>query len=96
MPAKKTTTKKIASPKEILIKEITPLLTAAMAKLKETLGEKKFEKRVKKAAKFLVHGIKPVAAKKKAVKKRLLKKAVKKISIPAAVSKKAAKPKAKK
>ena len=95
MPAKKTVTKKTASPKEMLIKEITPLLTATLAKLKETLGDKKFEKRIKKAAKFLVHGIKPVVAKKKVVKKRLLKKAVKKTAIPA-VAKKAAKPKAKK
>lgn len=92
MPAKKSVTKKIASPKEMLIKEITPLLTTALAKLKDTLGEKKFEKRIKKAAKFLVHGIKPVVAKKKVVKKRLLKKAVKKTAIPA-VAKKAAKAK---
>ncbi len=95
MPAKKTITKKVASSKETLIKEITPLLTTALIKLKETLGEKKFEKRIKKAAKFLVHGIKPVAAKKKVVKKRLLKKAVKKSTIPAVV-KKATKAKAKK
>ncbi len=95
MSVKKIAAKKIASPKEMLIKEITPLLTAAMATLKEKLGEKKFEKRIKKAAKFLVHGIKPVAAKKKVVKKRLLKKAVKKTAIPA-VAKKVAKPKAKK
>ncbi|MEI7733805.1 MAG: hypothetical protein WCI49_00005 [Ferruginibacter sp.] len=95
MPAKKIVPKKTASPKEMLINEITPLLTAALAKLKVTLGDKKFEKRIKKAAKFLVHGIKPVVAKKKVVKKRLLKKAVKKTAIPA-VAKKAAKPKAKK
>lgn len=95
MPAKKTVSKKIASPKELLINEITPLLVASMAKLKETLGEKKFEKRIKKVAKFLVHGIKPVAVKKKAVKKRLLKKAVKKTAVPA-VAKKAVKAKAKK
>jgi hypothetical protein len=95
MPAKKSVTKKSSSSKEMLIKEITPLLTSAAASLKEALGEKKLEKRIKKAAKFLVHGIKPVVAKKKVVKKRLLKKAVKKTAIPA-VAKKAAKPKAKK
>ena len=83
MPAKKQPAKKAASTKEILLKEITPLLLSAAAKLKDSLGEKKFEKRIKKAARFLVHGIKPVVAKKKVVKKKLLKKAVKKTPIPA-------------
>jgi hypothetical protein len=88
MSAKKIPAKKAASPKEILLKEITPLLLSAAARLKESLGEKKFEKRIKKAAKFLVHGIKPAVVKKKVVKKKLLKKAVKKTAIPLAVKKK--------
>lgn len=95
MPAKKSITKKSNTPRETLIKEITPLLTTALARLKEVMGEKKFEKRIKKAAKFLVHGIKPVVPKKKVVKKRLLKKAVKKTAIPATI-KKAVKRKVKK
>ena len=87
MSAKKTPEKKSTSQKEILINEITPLLTAALAKLKENLGDKKFEKRIKKAAKFLVHGIKPAAVKKKVVKKKLLKKAVTKSPIPSKTKK---------
>lgn len=95
MPVKKSVTKKSSSSKEMLIKEITPLLSTAIASLKEALGEKKFEKRIKKAAKFLVHGIKPVVAKKKVDKKRLLKKAVKKNTI-LVIAKKNIKQKAKK
>jgi DNA topoisomerase VI subunit B len=82
MPAKKTISKKAVSLKETILKEITPLLSEAAAMLKKELGEKKFDKRIKKAAKFLVHGIKPVAPKKKPIKKKLLKKAAKKTAIP--------------
>ncbi len=83
MIKKKATGKKKTSFKETIIKEITPLLTTALATLKDRLGEKKLEKRIKKAARLLVSGIKPVVAKKPVIKKRPIKKAVKKPIIPA-------------
>ena len=83
MIEKKASGKKGTSFKEAIIKEITPLLTAALATLKERLGEKKFEKRIKKAARLLASGIKPVVAKKPVVKKKVVKKAVKKPIVPA-------------
>jgi len=82
MPVKKKVSKKKVSLKETIIKEITPLLSKATAMLKKELGDKKFEKRIKKAARFLVQGIKPIAKTKKPVKKKSLKKAVKKTVIP--------------
>ncbi len=82
MIKKKTTGKKETSLKETIIKEITPLLTTALATLKDRLGEKKLEKRIKKAARLLVSGIKPVTAKKPVVKKKTVKKAAKKTIIP--------------
>ena len=91
MIKKKATGKKKASLKETIIKEITPLLTAALATLKERLGEKKLEKRIKKAARLLVSGIKPVVAKKPVVKKKAVKKAAKKVNMPTPLKKKSAK-----
>ena len=82
MIKKKATGKKQTSLKETIIKEITPLLTAALATLKDRLGEKKLEKRIKKAARLLVSGIKPVTVKKPVVKKKLVKKAVNKTVVP--------------
>lgn len=58
------------SPKHLLTSEVTAVLNAALIKLKEGLGEKKFEKRIKKAVKILTHGVKPVLKKKKIVKKK--------------------------
>ena len=95
MSTTKAITKKKESTKDHLLKEITPLLTAAMATLKEKLGDKKFEKRIKKVAKFLVHGIKPAVVKKKAAKKGLLKKVAKKAILPVAKKKTATKKAAK-
>lgn len=95
MLKKKAANKKKQSLKATIAKEVTLLLSAAVAMLKEKLGEKKFEKRIKKAAKLLVSGIKPVPAKKRVIKKKPLKKAVKKAVIPAPV-KKAGKTKVKK
>lgn len=83
MIKKKATGKKKTSLKETIIQEITPLLTAALATLKDRLGEKKLEKRIKKAARLLVSGIKPATAKKPVVKKKPVKKAVKKTIVPA-------------
>jgi hypothetical protein len=83
MPTKKPAVKKNAPGKEKILKTIKDQLSTTLSKLKEQLGEKKFEKRIKKAAKVLVAGIKkqpvkkpvvtakksPVAAKKAAKKK---------------------------
>ena len=83
MIKKKATGKNETSLKETIIKEITPLLTAALATLKDRLGEKKLEKRIKKAAKLLVSGIKPAITKKPLVKKKHEKKVAKKTLVPA-------------
>ena len=91
MIKKKATGKKEPSLKEAIIKEITPLLIAALATLKERLGEKKLEKRIKKAARLFVSGIKPVVAKKPVVKKKAVKKAAKKVNMPTPLKKKIAK-----
>lgn len=78
----KSVQKKRISAKDAIIQEIAPLLITALAKFKETLGEKKFDKRIKKAAKLLAAGIKPAPEKKAVVKKKLLKKVVKKVVVP--------------
>lgn len=64
MPAKETPVKKIVSDKENLLQAVTEQLQTALPVLKEQLGEKKFEKRIKKAAKLLIAGIKKAPAKK--------------------------------
>ena len=61
--------KKKVSPEKNIIKEVSALLIPALASLKIKLGEKKFDKRIKQAAKLLVRGIKPAAVKKKIPKK---------------------------
>jgi hypothetical protein len=58
MASKKTVLKKPRLSRKIIINEITPKLTDALSTLKQYLGEKKFNKRVKKATKLLVEGIK--------------------------------------
>lgn len=58
-------------------KEIAAQLITALPSLKEILGEKKFERRVKKAAKQLTAGIKFKAPKKEKSKKTELKQPVK-------------------
>jgi hypothetical protein len=77
MSAKKTPEKTIATPKETLQNEVALQLSKALQSLKEDLGEKKFEKRIKKAAKLLTEGIKnkpvdkvPVATKSAAKPKK--------------------------
>jgi hypothetical protein len=86
MATAKKAIKKVNTPVDSLHKTVTEQLDTALTSLKEKLGEKEFKKRIKKAAKKLVAGIKRFQPK-KAVKK------VKKV-IP--VKKKAAKPALKK
>ena len=52
------TVKKTPGTKEDILQVITAQLLDGLAILKDQLGDKKFEKRVKKAAKLLVEGIK--------------------------------------
>ena len=73
---KKFTNEKQSYEKKVLL-EISPLLSTSLISLKERLGEKKFEKRIRKAARLLIHGIKPLPAKKADVKSKVLKKAAK-------------------
>jgi hypothetical protein len=60
--SKKTATQ--ASGKKSARKEISIQLTSVLNNLKETLGEKKFERRIKKAARLLTAGIKTKPVKK--------------------------------
>ena len=61
--------KKVPLKKQIY-QQITGQLSASLPGIKEMLGEKKFERRIRKAAKLLSQGIKEKAPKKiKAVKK---------------------------
>ena len=64
MPTKKPVVKKNAPGKEKILKTIKDQLITTLSKLKDQLGEKKFEKRIKKAAKLLVAGIKKQPVKK--------------------------------
>jgi hypothetical protein len=64
MSAKQPTENKKSTSKETKFKEIELQLSAALPTLKESLGEKKFEKRVKKAAKILGEGTKSKEKKK--------------------------------
>ena len=86
--------KKSTAADEQILKSVTEQLHTSLTELKAKLGEKKFGKRIKKAAKLLVAGIE-----KKPVKKVIpkpAKKAVAKTAKATPVKKKAAKPAIKK
>jgi len=72
MPIKKIVVKE----NTITEKEITECLHFALSAFKEKLGQKKFEKRIKKAVKLLVEGIKktPIEKSVKDAKKVIVKK----------------------
>lgn len=53
-----TAKEKKLMPKEIILNEIALQLSQALTSLKDRLGEKKFDKRIRKAAKLLGEGIK--------------------------------------
>jgi hypothetical protein len=63
MPAKEII-KKITVDKDAAMTVIITQLQTALPGLKEQLGEKKFEKRIKKAAKLLIAGFKKTSVKK--------------------------------
>lgn len=64
MITKKTVVKESTNPKDKTLQTIIEQLQTALPALKEQLGEKKFERRIKKAAKLLIAGIKKANAKK--------------------------------
>jgi hypothetical protein len=64
MSTSKTTETKSAPSKKSTRKEIGQKLANALNGLKDTLGEKKFERRIKKAARLLTAGIKTKPVKK--------------------------------
>jgi hypothetical protein len=73
-----------ATGKKSARKEVSLQLTSALNDLKETLGEKKFERRIKKAARLLTAGIKtkPVKKEKKGKGKTKTNKSSKKATAP--------------
>jgi len=80
--ANKKTAKKPEHAKKEFQKELAGKMESALPEVKTRLGEKKFQRRIKKAAKFLVHGLhdKDFAAEEKAGTD--IKAAVKKIKSP--------------
>ena len=70
MTTEKKSIKKITTPAVNILETVTQQLNTSLTLLKAELGEKKFKKRIKKAAKKLVAGIKKTPVK-KAVKKAI-------------------------
>ena len=66
---------KNASLKKQMMSEVSQQLTTALSRLKDALGAKKFDKRVRKAAKMLTSGIKDPEPTKPTVKKTPAKRA---------------------
>ena len=71
MTDKQITQDEKESAKEKMLKEVVEQLTKGLVFLKDSLGQKKFDKRIRKAGKLLVDGIKPIAEKKPAAKATL-------------------------
>jgi len=75
MAKNKSQNGKTISLKKEIYQQLTEQLTTSLPGIKEILGEKKFESRIKKAAKLLSAGIKEKAPKKtKEVKKKAISK----------------------
>ncbi|MEP7109543.1 MAG: hypothetical protein ABI760_16235 [Ferruginibacter sp.] len=91
MSTKQTAEKVKQTSKETILREIGLQLSQALPSLKESLGEKKFEKRVRKAAKLLCEGIKPADTEKAPVTKIPAGKAIGKKNKVASPGKKAVK-----
>jgi len=64
MPIKQITENKKSASKKTLLLEVSLQISKSVDSLREKLGDKKFEKRVKKAAKMLIEGIKEPTPKK--------------------------------
>ena len=87
MSTKQPTVNKISTPKKTLLAEVALQISKAVPTLKALLGEKKFEKRIKKASKLLIDGLKATEPTKAAITKTA--------PTPTPVAKKAAPPKKK-
>ncbi len=93
MSDKKITDTKKESAKDSMLKEVVDQLTIALPALKEKIGDKKFEKRVKKAAKLLTEGIKNTVSETEVkTKAAVAKKAPVKSKAPASVKSKVVAP----
>lgn len=57
MATKQSTENKQSTPKKTLLLEVTLQISHAVSALRAKLGDKKFEKRIKKASKLLIEGI---------------------------------------
>ena len=88
MSTSKNTEQKNAPTKKSTRKEIGLQLASALNNLKDALGEKKFERRIKKAARLLTAGIKtkPVKKEKKGKGKTKTNKSQKAVAPKAAVA----------
>jgi hypothetical protein len=97
MAANKTIPATQSSLKKKMVNEVSLQLKTALPKLKELIGEKKFDKRIRKAAKLLTTGIKDgsPAKDKVEIKTKIPLKAAVKIPVKSPV-KKAAKKKSQK
>jgi len=89
MSTKQSTENKKSASKKTLLAEVSLQISKSFPALKEKLGDKKFEKRIKKAAKMLIEGIKETTPKKAAETKTII------TAKAPAPSKKAATPKKK-
>ena len=89
MSTKQSTENKKSASKKTLLTEVSLQISKSFPALKEKLGDKKFEKRIKKAAKMLIEGIKETTLKKAAKTKTII------TAKAPAPSKKAATPKKK-
>jgi hypothetical protein len=87
MSTKQITENKKSTPKKTLLLEVSLQISKSFPVLREKLGDKKFEKRIKKAAKMLIEGIKDATPKKDLKTKTII---TAKVPAP---SKKAATPK---
>jgi hypothetical protein len=64
MSTKQSTENKKSASKKTLLSEVSLQISKSTSALREKLGDKKFDKRIKKAAKMLIEGIKESAPKK--------------------------------
>ena len=71
MTDKQITQDEKESAKDKMLKEVVEQLTKGLVFLKDSLGQKKFDKRIRKAGKLLIDGIKPATEKKPAAKAAL-------------------------
>jgi len=71
---KKTVTGSKSNTKAI-VEDVINTLTGALVNLKKDLGDKKFEKRIRKAAKLITDGLKPAKSQATKTKKTPVKKA---------------------